>query len=46
MQVWNALSEVSSDFGATAVTIGKYDAIHLGHAFLLNKLIISRLQAA
>jgi riboflavin kinase/FMN adenylyltransferase len=46
MQLWNALSEVPADFGATAVTIGKYDAIHLGHTFLLNKLNAAASQRA
>ncbi len=38
MEIWNSLQEVPSDFGPVALTIGKYDAIHLGHAYLLNQL--------
>ncbi len=38
MQIWNSIQDVPGNFGPAAVTIGKYDAIHLGHAFLLNQL--------
>ena len=39
MLSWNSLSEVSRDFAETAVTIGKFDGIHLGHQQLLSELI-------
>ena len=39
MQIWNSLAEIPAGLGATAVTIGKYDALHLGHRALLNNLV-------
>ena len=39
MQVWSSLGDVPADLSGTAVTIGKYDAIHLGHQALLNDLV-------
>jgi riboflavin kinase/FMN adenylyltransferase len=35
---WTSISEVPQDFAATAVTIGKFDGIHLGHQALLNRV--------
>ena len=37
----NSLDALPKDFGDSAVTIGKFDAIHLGHRFLLNDLVES-----
>lgn len=39
MQIWNSLADVPADLSGSAVTIGKYDAIHLGHQALLNDLV-------
>jgi len=39
MQVWNEISQVPADFGATVVTIGKFDGIHLGHQALLGEAV-------
>jgi riboflavin kinase/FMN adenylyltransferase len=39
MQVWNKISQVPADFGATVVTIGKFDGIHLGHQALLGEAV-------
>jgi len=36
MQLWSSLSEVPEGCSATAVTIGKFDGIHLGHLALLK----------
>ena len=41
MLQFNSLDALPKDFGDTAVTIGKFDAIHLGHRFLLNDLVES-----
>ena len=38
MLSWTSISEVPQDFAATAVTIGKFDGIHLGHQALLNRV--------
>lgn len=38
MLSWSKLSEVPYDFANTAVTIGKFDGIHLGHQALLNRV--------
>ena len=39
MRVWHHLSEVPADCGATVVTIGKFDGIHLGHQALIQRAI-------
>ena len=39
MQTYSALSDVPSDIGKTAVTIGKFDCLHLGHQSLFSNLI-------
>lgn len=38
MKVLNSESEIESDFGPAAVTIGKFDALHLGHRKLIAEL--------
>ena len=39
MQTYSALSDVPSDIGNTAVTIGKFDCLHLGHQSLFAHLL-------
>ena len=39
MHSWNSISEVPKDFNSTAVTIGKFDGIHLGHQALLDRVV-------
>ena len=39
MLSWNSLKDVPSDFAETAVTIGKFDGIHLGHQALLQQVV-------
>ena len=39
MQTYSVLSNVPSDIGKTAVTIGKFDCLHLGHQSLFSNLI-------
>ncbi len=39
MQTYSALTAVPSDIGNTAVTIGKFDCLHLGHQSLFSNLI-------
>lgn len=41
MRNYSALSDVPSDIGKTAVTIGKFDCLHLGHQSLFENLIES-----
>ena len=38
MLQYNSLGEVPKDFPASAITIGKFDALHLGHQHLLKEL--------
>ncbi|MFM6962720.1 MAG: bifunctional riboflavin kinase/FAD synthetase [Micrococcales bacterium] len=38
MKVYRSLDELPSGFAASAVTIGKFDAIHLGHRTILSRL--------
>lgn len=39
MLSWADTSEVPADFADTAVTIGKFDGVHLGHQALLNRVV-------
>lgn len=39
MLSWSKLSEVPEDFANTAVTIGKFDGVHLGHQALLSRVV-------
>ena len=38
MRFFTSLDEVPGDFGPSAVTIGKFDGVHLGHRDLLRQL--------
>ena len=38
MLSWKSLNEVPEDFADTAVTIGKFDGVHLGHQELLRQV--------
>ncbi len=39
MNIWLTVSDIPADLAETAVTIGKFDAIHLGHQALLAELL-------
>ena len=39
MQFFNALTEVPDDFGPSAVTIGKFNGIHLGHLAMIRETL-------
>lgn len=37
--IWHDLHEISGDFANAAVTIGKFDGVHLGHQALLHEVL-------
>jgi riboflavin kinase/FMN adenylyltransferase len=37
VQIWRSLAEVPTDLGRTAVTIGNFDGVHLGHRRVLSR---------
>ncbi|GAA1814250.1 bifunctional riboflavin kinase/FAD synthetase [Nesterenkonia flava] len=39
MQIYHGLGELPADLGATAVTIGNFDGVHLGHQHVLQQLV-------
>lgn len=39
MIFWTSLDEIDPDFPETAVTIGKFDGVHLGHQALLGNVV-------
>ena len=38
MQFFSSLAEVPPDFGPSAVTVGKFDGVHLGHRAVIESL--------
>lgn len=39
MQFYTSLDQVPADFGPSAVTIGKFDGVHLGHRAVIGELL-------
>jgi riboflavin kinase/FMN adenylyltransferase len=39
MRVFTSVAEVPSDFGPSAVTIGKFDGVHLGHHRMIDRML-------
>lgn len=39
MEVYTRLEDVPPDFGPSAVTIGKFDGVHLGHEHMIERLL-------
>src|SRR5690349_25110519 len=37
VQIWRSLDEVPADLGPTAVVIGNFDGVHLGHRRVLER---------
>lgn len=37
MQIWRSLAEVPSDLGPTAVVVGNFDGVHLGHRHVVGR---------
>ena len=37
MEIWRSLAEVPADLGPTAVVIGNFDGVHLGHRRVLAR---------
>lgn len=39
MKVYTSLAEIPEDFGPSAVTIGKFDGVHIGHHRMIDQLL-------
>lgn len=40
VSVYTNLDEIPDDFGPSAVTIGKFDGLHLGHQHMIDRLLL------
>jgi riboflavin kinase/FMN adenylyltransferase len=38
MRIFRSLAEIPADFGPSAITIGNFDGVHLGHRHILNRV--------
>ena len=38
MRIYRSLAELPEDFGPSAVTIGNFDGVHLGHRAILRRV--------
>src|SRR4029077_15560361 len=39
MKIYHSLDEVPADFGPSALTIGNFDGVHLGHRRILKRVV-------
>ena len=39
MRLFRSIDEIPSDFGPSAVTVGKFDGVHLGHRAVVSRLL-------
>ncbi|HNP16576.1 MAG TPA: bifunctional riboflavin kinase/FAD synthetase, partial [Terrimesophilobacter sp.] len=39
MKIFRTLDEIPAGFGPSAVTVGKFDGIHLGHHRMIDTLL-------
>jgi riboflavin kinase/FMN adenylyltransferase len=39
MQVFRSIDDIPEDFGPSAVTVGKFDGVHLGHRAVIGRLL-------
>ncbi|NNC13277.1 bifunctional riboflavin kinase/FAD synthetase [Planctomonas sp. JC2975] len=39
MQVFRSIEDIPDDFGPSAVTVGKFDGVHLGHRAVIGRLL-------
>lgn len=45
MKVYTSVAGLPQDFGPTAVTIGKFDGVHLGHHRMIDRMILDAREA-
>ena len=39
MMIFRSLDDIPEDFGPSAVTVGKFDGVHLGHRAVIGRLL-------
>ena len=39
MMIFRSLEDIPEDFGPSAVTVGKFDGVHLGHRAVIGRLL-------
>jgi len=39
MRIFRSIDEIPADFGPSAVTVGKFDGVHLGHRAVIGRLL-------
>ena len=46
MKVYTSLTQLPPDFGPSAVTIGKFDGVHVGHHRMIDRMLIEAREAS
>ncbi|GAA3747031.1 bifunctional riboflavin kinase/FAD synthetase [Leifsonia bigeumensis] len=46
MKIYTSLAEIPTDFGPSAVTIGKFDGVHIGHHRMIDLLLADAREAS
>ena len=37
--IWRNLEELPADFGPSVITIGNFDGVHIGHRYIMQRVV-------